>query len=282
MTILGSIRTPAWATGFKLPTITCGYCQRSTALRNLSAHKAGIKMRGAWYCSSPCFTSAVQRELSQLLPPRLEEAGHTPRMPLGLSLIVRGLLTHAQLKEVTDGQEETGSELGELLVRHGLVNEKAITEVRAAEWNCPVFAAPRQMVQTGIRIPTAFLQIYSAIPLHYVPAKRLLLVGFVYRVEYALLYALEQMTGCKTQACFITPGDFETQIHQIARARLDDSSSKEVNVGIAQTPTEMAPTLCKFSIDFEADEARIARCKEYVWARLTCSSTDVDIIFRAG
>jgi len=282
MNFFPTLRTPAWAAGLWLPTITCEFCHRSTALRNISTHKAGIKMRGAWYCSSVCFTSAAQQELSQLLPTGLERSIRTARMPLGLSLIGRGLLTQSQFKEVVDRQEETGGEIGELLVRTGLISEKTMTEVRASQWNCPVFTAPKHIVQTGIHIPTAFLQLYSAIPLHYVPASKLLLVGFVYRIEYALLYALEQMTGCKTQACFITPGDFESQIYLIARARLEDPSSKEVNIGTAQTPAEMAPTLCKLSVDFEAEEVQIAKCKEHVWTRLLGGTKNVDVIFKAG
>jgi len=282
MNFLNSVRTPAWVAGLVLPTITCESCRRSTSLRNHSIHKAGIRMREGWYCSSGCFTSAAQTKLMELLPTRFENRDHVVRMPLGLSLIRRGVLTQAQFIEMTGRQRETGDEIGDVLVRSGTLSEKTITEARAHLWNCPVFAVPKHVSQTEIRIPSSLLNLYSAIPLHYVAATKLLLVGFVYGVEYALLYAIEQMTGARTQACFVTPSDFDTHIQQIARNRLEDSSSKVVNINSAQTPSEMAHTLCRFSIDFEADKVQIVRCQEHVWARLNCDSKNLDVLFKVG
>jgi hypothetical protein len=226
--------------------------------------------------------SAAQQDISCLLPSRLESAGQVARMPLGLSLISRGLLTKTQFKEVTNRQKAAGGEIGELLVRCGSLSEKQVTEVRATQWNCPVFAVPRHVVLTEIHIPSTLLRLYSAIPLHYVAATKLLLVGFVHGIEYALLFAVEQITGCKTQACFITPSDFEAQMHQIEQDQLENSVSKEVTIETAQTAMEMASTLCKFGIDLEAEEALIERCKEFVWARLKCGPRDFDLLFKAG
>ena len=281
MNLMNSLGAPAWVAGLKLIHSKCEFCHRSMALRNISAHKAGIRMRDCWYCSSQCFTSAAQQEISGLLPARLENGSQVERMPLGLSLMSRGLLTKSQFKEVTERQKEAGGDIGELLVRLGSVSEKQVTEVRATQWNCPVFAVPKHVVRTGIHIPSTLLRLYSAIPLHYVPATKLLLVGFVSGIEYALLFAIEQLTGCKTQACFVTPSDFEGQMHQIEQERLDDSSSSEVTIDTAQTATEMASTLCQFSIDLEAEEAIIERCKEFVWARLNCGPKTFDLLFKA-
>jgi hypothetical protein len=84
-------------------------------------------MHGRWYCSSPCFTSAAEIEFSGLLTAEQEQASHVSRMPLGLMLISRGLLTSQKLREAIDGQKESGGEIGELLVRHGFVSEKQVT-----------------------------------------------------------------------------------------------------------------------------------------------------------
>jgi hypothetical protein len=279
---MNSIKTQAWAAGLKLVYSKCEFCHRSMALRNFSARKAGIRMRNCWYCSSDCFTSAAQEEFSRLLPSRFDHGSHFARMPLGLSLISRGLITETQFREATDKQKEAGGEIGELLVRHGSVSEKQVTEVRAAQWHCPVFAVPGPLMQTGIHIPSALMRRYSAIPLHYVAATKLLLVGFVHGIEYTLLFAIEQITGCKTQACFVTPSDFEAQMLQIERERLEGCSSREVSFEAAQTSAEMASTLCNFGVDLEADEAMIGRLKEYVWARLKSGAKNVDLLFKLG
>jgi hypothetical protein len=273
----------AWAAGLKVITSKCECCHRSLALRHLSSPKAGIRMDGCWYCSCPCFTSAAETKLSELLTSGLEPAHHVSRMPLGLILISRGLLTGQQLREAIDGQKESGGEIGELLVRHGLVSEKQLTAVRAAQWGCPVFSVSKHTIHPGIQIPSALIQLYSAIPLHHVAATKRLLVGFVDVIEYGLLYAIERITGCKTQACFVTPSDFQIQLQQ-SESVLDqpaDATPKEVMFESVQTPAEMAHILSGYAINLEADEAIIGRCREHLWTRLRCVSKEVDLLFKA-
>jgi hypothetical protein len=40
-------------------------------------------------------------------------------------------------------------------------------------------------------------------------------MGFVFRVEHRLLLALEQVTGCKAEPCFITQTEFEEQMARL-------------------------------------------------------------------
>jgi Type II secretion system (T2SS), protein E, N-terminal domain len=234
-------------------------------------------MQDAWYCSSLCFTSAAEQEILRLLTSGTVLVNHISRMPLGLILINRGLLTIDQLREATSEQKE-GDEIGELLVRQGLLTEKQVTATRAAQWGCPVFAVPDHAAPVAINIPLALLQIYLMVPVHYVAATNLLLVGFVHRVEYGLLYAIEQMTGCKTRPCFVTPSDFRVQMQQ--REQRQEPLFKEVIFERIQTPAEMARILCSSSVEIEADEASLGKCKEYLWARLKSDSEAVDLLFK--
>jgi hypothetical protein len=253
-------------------------------LGHLSAQKAGIKMRGRWYCSSSCFTSAAELRLSELMMSESEQASHVSRMPLGLIFLSRGLLTSAELKEAVDEQKESGEEIGEILVRKGLVSEAQVTAVRAGQWGCPVFAVPQHAMQSEIQIPEALIGFHSAIPLHYVTGTKRLLVGFVNGVEYGLLYAIEQMTGCKTQPCFITPGDFQNQIElrQLALEPSGNAKPRDISFENVQTPGEMARVLCSYVVELEAEEAIICRYREHFWTRLKCGPRDVDILFEAG
>jgi hypothetical protein len=282
MKLIRSIVKPAWVAGFRM--ITCGGegCGRRLMLRQISARKVGIGMRGCWYCSSRCFTSAAEEQFSQLLASGLVQANHVSRMPLGLILISRGLLTNEQLREALDEQKQTGAEIGEILARQGVVTEKQITAVRATQWGCPVFAASNRMIQTRIQIPSTLIQLYSMIPLHYVAATNRLLVGFVYGIEYGLLYAIEQMTGCRTQPCFVTPNDFEIQRQKRELRQNEDATPNELKFESVQTPAEMARILCDYALDLAVSEAIIGKCKDYVWARLKCGPKVVDLLFRTG
>ena len=283
MRLFQSIALPAWTEGFRAITSTCESCHRSVTLGHLSAQKAGIKMHGCWYCSSSCFTSAAETRLLELLASKPEQASHVSRMPLGLIFVSRGLLTSAQLREAVDEQKESGEEVGEILMRKGVVSEAQVTAARAAQWGCPVFAVPQRAMETEIRIPEALIHFHSAIPLHYVTATKRLLVGFVDGVEYGLLYVIERMTGCKTQPCFITPSDFQSQIElrQLAQQRCGDTILKDLTYQDTQTPAEMARILCSHVVEFEADEVIICRYREHFWMRLKCGLRDVDLIFKA-
>jgi hypothetical protein len=284
MNLIQSIASPAWAAGFRIITSRCEGCHRSLALRHLATQKAGIAMDGCWYCSSACLKTAAERKLSDLLSRGQEPVNHVSRMPLGLMLIGRSLVTAEQLREATDEQKEAGGEIGEILARHGFVSEKQVTGVRAVQWSCPVFSVPKHPIQTGIQIPFVLMQLYSAIPLHYVPRTKRLFVGFIHGIEYGLLYAIEQMTGCNTQPCFVTPSDFETQmqLREQMQELCGDTTPKELTFESVQTPAEMAQIVCSQGVDLEADEVTISRCREYLWARLTYGAEAVDLFFRAG
>jgi hypothetical protein len=206
------------------------------------------------------------------------------RMPLELMLVSRGLLSRTELKEVRGEQKEEGGEIADLLVRRGAVSEKEVTAVRATQWGCPVFEMPKHATQPSIRIPSALMQRYSMIPLHYTVATNRLFVGFVHGVEYGLLYAIEKMTGCKTQPCFVTGSYFQSQMKQrkLEKMRRGDTSANEVKFESVHSSSEMARILSSYSANLEADEAIIESCREYLWARLKCGPRDVDLLFRAG
>jgi hypothetical protein len=283
MNLMNAIPTPAWVAGFKVPTTNCEHCRRSMAVKNISTRKVGIRMGDRWYCSPRCFAAAAEQRLSELLTTRrLDQANRVPRMPLGLSLMSRGLLTKTQLKDAMDLQKETGEEIGEIVVRQGLVSEDQLTAVRASMWGCAVFDVRKHILRARIAIPSALIRQYSAIPLHYVETTRLLLVGFVKGVEYGLLYAIEQVTGCKTQACFVTPTDFEARMREMDQAKnvFGDDSHRGVTFDNIQPPAEMARVLCEYGVDLEAEEATIGKCKERIWARLKCGPRDIDLLFK--
>jgi hypothetical protein len=272
------IATPAWLAGLKVITSRCESCHRSLALRQFSSRRAGIRMRDCWYCSARCFTSAAEQHVSRLLQLRTEQAAQ--RMPLGLNLMSHGLLTVEQLKKATDEQKDNGGEIGELLVRQGVVSEKQVTAIRAVEWGCPVFALPKHVVRIAVNIPSTLMRIYSITPVHYVTATNLLLVGFVHSIDYGLLYSIEQITGFKTKPCFVTPSDFQIQMFHQAKVQDGDAAPGEETVESVQSPAEVARLLCASSLEVEADEALIERCKEYLWARLKSGSKAVDLLFK--
>jgi hypothetical protein len=274
---------PAWASGLKPVATRCDACHRYR-IRQLSTRKDGIKLHGAWYCSARCFTAAVEREIVRLQSSGAKPANHVSRMPLGLNLVSHGLVTVEQLREAGNQQKGTGAEIGELLVRNGAVSEKQVTAIRAADWNCPVFAVAAHPTHIGIDIPSTLVHLYSMIPVHYVAATNLLLIAFVHSVEYELLYTIEQMTGCTTKPCFVTPSDFQLQIRHRERSHDQPQNlpAKQLTFDDAKTTAEMARILCTSALEIEADEAILGRCKDCLWTRLKGGSEAADFLFKVG
>jgi hypothetical protein len=282
MKLIPRIAMQTWAAGIKVVVSRCERCHKILALRHFSARKAGIRMHDSWLCSSRCFRLAAEQEVVRLLKPAKRPAAHTERMPLGLDLVGHGLLTIEQLKKATDEQKVTGREIGELLVRQGSITEKQVTVIRATEWGCPVFTVPKQATRVGIHIPTTLIRLHSMIPVHHVVRTNLLLVGFVQSVEYELLYAIEQMTGCETRPCFLTPSDFQIQMRNREEmlGEVKDEPFREITFENVQSPAEMARILCVSGVEIEAEEAFIGRCREYVWGRLKSGAQVVDLLFK--
>jgi len=282
MKLISSIPMPAWAAGFKVDTYRCGACHTILPLRRVSNRKTGIRLRESWYCSARCFTAAAEQEVSRILKAGTDHAGHVPRMPLGLSLISRGLLTVDQLKKATDAQRETGVEMGEMLVRNGVVTEKQVTAIRAADWGCPVFTVPKYPAPIKIRIPLTLSRLYSIIPVHHVAATNLLLVAFLHSVEYELLYAVERMMECQTKPCFVTPRDFQIQMQHLEHMAVpSEATAKELHLENTHSAAEIAGVLCSHGLEMEADEACMEMGKDYLWARLSSELAKMDLLFRA-
>jgi len=86
------------------------------------------------------------------------------------------MLTTSQFKEAVHKQKKAGVELGEVLIQNGAVSDEQVTAVLAAEWGCRCFPF-RSIWRKANSIPSALIRLYSAIPLHYVAATKLLLVA---------------------------------------------------------------------------------------------------------
>ena len=278
------LRTPALVAERKASASRCVICHRSLILRQLTTGKTRIKMHGSCFCSSACFVSAAEAELTRLLALNNAQPEHIARMSLAHILISRGSLTNEQFRAALDDQKETGGEIGRVLTRLGFVSESQLTAVRALQWGCPVFPLTGQGNLSSVRIPAPLIRVYSMIPLHYTPARNLLLVGFVDSIEYGLLYLIERITGYKTEPCFISMADFQVRLNEWTMAQeqqgvanQDESASER-----SGTPAEMAQTLRDCAVEGELEEAVIGRFKDYLWARLKFRSKDVDFLFNAG
>ena len=276
--VVDVIRSWPWVAGFKTVRCSSEDCNRWLTQRHLAARKVGVSMRGKWYCGYACFARVASERISQLMAKDARPRNDASRTPLALIMIQRGWMTHEQFKQAAKVRDESGEEMGATLVQLGFVTEKQLISARSVQWGCPVFTPARQSA-AGVQIPVALMRLHAMVPLHYVAATNSLLIGFVYGVEYGVLYAIEEVTGCKTQACLITQSDFEEKMlgYEAGQGGLSEDLVFE---GV-HPAAKMAHLLCNRGRVANAGEIVIGRCREYLWARLTSDRMMNDILFKA-
>jgi hypothetical protein len=251
-------------------------CHNKQFLRSIPGSRPGIQVGSLWFCSVDCFAFAARIPLANLSNRRSFENPRSPRLSLGLALLSKRYLTAADLRAAMVPSPADEEELATTLIRLGVATEKQIATARSAQWGYPVFAQDFAGAVVQLDIPKSLLQACSAAPLHYSATAKRILMGFVSRVEHNVLEAIEQMTGCRVEPCFITPSDCEERTEQITVS----SDYEEVVVDDPGPPEKMARTVGRLAVDIGARDASFAHCKNNVWVRIAGKRGKVDVIFR--
>jgi hypothetical protein len=244
----------------------------------LCPRTTGIRLNGLWYCSSQCFEGALVRIFSSAqatIVPGVP-AGH--RMPLGLLLLSRGHVTDSQLRVALEVQSSGGrGRIGECLLELGFVTELQVTAALGAQWACPVF--PGQRVNSSTcdgMLPLPLLENFRMLPVQFVAATRILYIAFGAEVNYGVLYAIERMLGCRTEACVISDRCLRDALECLAQERRTGDRLFE-GWGDAR---EMARLTSGYALKFAAPTVRIMGCGEYIWVRLESGSDFANLLFR--
>jgi hypothetical protein len=251
-------------------------CRSTMLMRSVPQSRAGMRVGDLWYCSVDCFAEAAFLRFAASQDGRVVEMPHNPRLSIGLALLSKGYVTNDQLRLAATESQRLNEELEQTLVRLGLASEKQLAAARAAQWGCPVLAQEGGREPLEADIPATLLRTCFAAPLRYSQNGRRLLMGFVYRVEHRLLLALEQVTGCRAEPCFITQKEFEDQMSRLTAVPYCDEVVEEE----PQTPRQMANIVAQLAIEAGARRATFVECRDYLWTRLFGSKRTIDVLFR--
>jgi hypothetical protein len=236
----------------------------------------GVSLFEQCFCSPDCFEQGVRQKLLELLSDlRRQEKPPTLRMPLGLVLVSRGILSHEQLKVALDQQRASGANFGEVLQELGFATQQQVTAAVAAQWACPVFSLADRPLPTGVHIPTRLLEVYGMLPVHFSEVGRKLMVGFVTRVQHHILSTIEQVTSCTATPCFVT----DTEYRRYLQALTADAAENELVCDHANGPAEIAKLVRTHVEQVGAEAARCGMCRDYLWVRLL-GPQDTDLLFR--
>jgi Type II secretion system (T2SS), protein E, N-terminal domain len=264
--------------GWKNLHWTCGLsdCQNKLFMRSVPQSCVGIRMGETWYCSMDCFVKATRHQLSALTGIRSMNIPHTPRVSIGSVMLSKGYLTDGELRSAVAESRVNGEALEDALVRLGLVDEWHLASARAIQWGYPVLGRDRISQSVDMDLPLSLIRTFSAAPLHYSKSSERILMGFVYRVDDSLLRSLEQVTGCRTEPCFITPTELHYQLERLEAVR----ESKEVVLDSSMTAAEMANVVGGLALEITARDTSLSRCRDHVWMRLSGKRRTIDVLFR--
>jgi hypothetical protein len=195
------------------------------------------------------------------------------RIPLGLLLLSRQQITVEQLRFGLEAQksafhdESQGKKkIGAWLQEFGFISESQMTAALARQWACPVLrSAPMDAAASRFpSIPTLLLESYQMIPAGLVEATRTLLMAFSERIDYTVLYAIEQMLRYHTTACVLSASQMRKSLEAVAQR----GGAADVIFDRTDGPGECARIIGNYSARVKAEEIRMAQCGEHLWVRL--------------
>jgi hypothetical protein len=236
----------------------------------------GMRLFEQWFCSPDCFENGAQHKIVELLSARdRNEKSPTWRMPLGLLLVSRGILSHEQLKIALDHQRVSGANFGEVVQELGFATQQHVTAAVAAQWACPVFPLGDRALPAEVHIPRCLLELYGMLPVHFSQIGRRLMVGFVTRVQHHILYTTERMASCAATPCFITATEYRKHMQSLAVA----ATENELVFDRINSLAEIAKLARNYVSQAGAEEARFGMCGDYLWVRIL-GHQEMDLLFR--
>ena len=258
----------------------CGLetCHNRWFATDLPTTLPGIRVGDEWFCSADCFAATAKMRIEKLAGVRVIRKQHRPRLSVELTLISKGYLTGDQLRFARTEARRRREDPEAALLRLGLVTEKQLAAARAAQWGCPALGPDHVALPLQADLPTLLLLEYSAVPLHYSPAQKRLLLGFVHRVHHDLLQSIEAVTGCRPEPCFITRDEFEAQMEQLR----DAPSYTQESPRHLRSAAQMARALGGHALDLAAQAASFTLCGSYIWVRIAGRRGTRDILFPVG
>jgi hypothetical protein len=220
---------------------------------------------GGWCCSAECTTALIEAALAREMDGRgSPREGYRHRIPLGLAMLRLGWITPADLRVALSAQRSAGAgRLGYWLVRQRATNEGQVTRALGLQWGCPVLALDSQSPESlTALLPRLFVDAFGALPLR-IAAGRILYLGFEDRIDTALAFAVERMTGLRVES-----GVVEESVFRAAHARMLDAQFPRAELMEAATPHALVTKFARTIERTRPREARLVRVHDCFWLRM--------------
>ena len=217
---------------------------------------------GRWFCRRSCLEEAVARAVRREL--RNGVSGETRvrhRVPLGLILQARGVLTYAELQGALQLQQGSGARLGKVLTEHFGITEDRIATALATQWNCPVWAMPEMPTTDLLRLaPWKLFQRSGSLPLRLI-GKRLCMAS-ADSVDAPVALALERMHGIQVESGIAAASLLDEFCSHLGKSASADTAESE-----CKTSADVTSEAARILAQFQPVSSRMVRVGRRFWLR---------------
>lgn len=227
-----------------------------------------------WFCSMECLERGLIRAVESSRALTHSRPAVVNRMPLGLILMARGIITHEQLKQALSSRDDHSGRIGQILMKRFGVPEEAVTQAIAAQGSCAVFRAASVHESLLDSVPLDLVERLRMVPVHFSKGRKNLYVGFNGQVDRGILYALEHMLECHTEPCIVADSTFYSLLEKVRQR-----SENQVVIKSFCSSSEIAEMVCNYAAKIRNASVRHTTCGDDVWVRISGSYTHVDFLF---
>lgn len=131
------------------------------------------------------------------------------RVRLGQILIEAGLVTHAQLQQALERQQETGERLGQIILGMGLGSQEGVAAAIAQQMGIQFIRLSETRPEDAVllAVPEYVARRHQVIPIRQVD--RTLILGMVDPVDILAIDEVRRATGLEVEPAVITADDFQ-------------------------------------------------------------------------
>jgi hypothetical protein len=240
---------------------------------------SGTEFEGRWYCDFNCMKPVMVNRLRTLLNGFAHEKSRTYRLPIGLLLVHRGVITAEHLRNALRLQRESGQgRLGEVLREMRVLSDQQLAAALGSQWGCPVFPLERQRshLSYGELLPLPLLESSRSVPAYYAADGQTLHLAFGERLDHTTLYAIGEMLSCRTFACVAPEAEVTTALEHFRKT----VPRQETSFDSIREPREMAWTICSYAEHLKSARTNVVRAGAYVWVRFFRDASTRDLLFR--
>ena len=251
-------------------------CARDTNIwQRFFDKKLMVLMHGCSFCFPECAERELLRRLKRAPTVSDQRPVNSRRVPLGLLILSRGEVTAEQLRHALELQRRNGTgRIGDWLQQLGYAQGQSVASALASQWSCPsIKTIPAEA--DACTIPFYLMRKFRMAPVHFSSDRRMLHIAFAERIEYQVLFAIEQVLNCKTEACFATFGEVKAALDRIEEKTPRGEHLFENVSG----PEEITRIISGYAAAMHATEIRLACFAELFWARIEGNGLSADLLF---